>query len=87
LNELEALLRDAPFLFGDRFSYADAAIAPFVRQFASTDREWFNQRNSPHLLAWLERFLASDSFLLCMKKYKQWYSGNRPVFFPEQVLD
>jgi UPF0176 protein len=87
LNELEALLSHAPFLFGDRFSYADAAIAPFVRQFASTDRDWFNQRNSPHLLAWLERFLASDSFLLCMKKYKQWYSGNRPVFFPEQVLD
>jgi UPF0176 protein len=87
LDELEALLRNSSFLFSEQFSYADAAIAPFIRQFASTDREWFNQRNSPKLLAWLDRFLDSDSFLLCMKKYKQWYSGDRPVLFPEQVLD
>ena len=47
---------------------ADVALAPFVRQFAHVDREWFAQAPLPHLNGWLERFLASDLFASVMAK-------------------
>jgi UPF0176 protein len=87
LEELESILRKSKFLSGSKFGYADAAIAPFIRQFASADREWFDQCERPHLLAWLNDFLADDRFRRCMKKYKQWYSGDSPTLFPDNDLD
>jgi glutathione S-transferase len=87
LDELEALLSTTPYLFGESFGTADAAIAPFIRQFASADRDWFDQRNSPKLQAWLDRFLSSPAFVQCMKKHKQWHSGDKPIGFPEQNLN
>jgi len=72
LLELELRLARARCLFGERFSLGDAAIAPFVRQFANTDRAWFDSQPWPHLLAWLEEFLASTRFANIMAKYPPW---------------
>ena len=68
LQRLEALLKQTPFLAGHTLSLADVALAPFVRQFAHVDREWFEQTPYPHLNAWLERFLASELFNSVMAK-------------------
>ena len=68
LQHLEDLLGHAPYLAGDRLSLADVALAPFVRQFAHVDREWFEQAPYPHLRVWLERFLASALFTSVMAK-------------------
>jgi UPF0176 protein len=87
LEELEAVLKNSKFLSGSTFGYADAAIAPFIRQFASTDRQWFDQCDRPHLIAWLNDFLEDERFRQCMKKYKQWYSGDQPILFPDNGLD
>ena len=68
LLRLETLLSHSPYLAGDTLSLADVALAPFVRQFAHVDRDWFTQAPYPHLRAWLERFLASALFTSVMGK-------------------
>lgn len=68
LLRLETLLSHSPYLAGDSLSLADVALAPFVRQFAHVDRDWFTQAPYPHLRAWLERFLASELFTSVMGK-------------------
>ena len=68
LQRLEDLLAHTPYLAGPALSLVDVALAPFVRQFAHVDREWFAQAPLPHLNAWLERFLASELFGSVMKK-------------------
>jgi glutathione S-transferase len=68
LQRLEMMLEQTPYLAGDTLSLADIALAPFVRQFAHVDRDWFEQAPYPHLNAWLERFLASELFNAVMAK-------------------
>ena len=79
LNILEHRLVTAPCLFGARLSLADFAIAPFIRQFANTDRGWFDTTPYPALRKWLDDFLHSDIFLAVMRKYPTWNPGDPPV--------
>ncbi len=51
-----------------RASLADAAIFPFVRQFAAVDQKWFDTQPLPAVQAWLARWLASELFVAIMKK-------------------
>lgn len=82
LQELEERLSNHPFLMGDTLSLADAAIAPFVRQFAHVDLEWFNQQPLPNLQSWLHNFTESDAFTAIMKKLSPWESGTQGESFP-----
>ena len=72
LTGLDARLAGSTFLCGEAMSLADAAIFPFVRQFAHTDRDWFAAQALPHLQAWLAAHLASPIFLAIMQKYPVW---------------
>jgi glutathione S-transferase len=67
---------------GENWTWVDAAIAPFIRQFARTDRQWFDQQAWPFLNQWLERFEESPEFKSMMHKYKVWHHDARPVAFP-----
>ncbi len=82
LFQLESQLATTLFLFGDRLTVADAAIAPFVRQFAHTDRDWFESQPWPRLQAWLQRWAQSALFERIMGKYPPWVAGQAPVLFP-----
>ena len=68
LRRLEALLAQRDYLLAEHLSLADVALAPFVRQFAHVDREWFAGAPYPRLQQWLERFLASALFTGVMAK-------------------
>lgn len=68
LRKLDDLLEGRDYLLTDHPSLADAALMPFVRQFAHVDREWFAQTPYRRLQAWLQRFLESDLFTSIMKK-------------------
>ena len=68
LQRLEDVLARSAYLAGPALSLADVALAPFVRQIAHVDRDWFEQAPYPRLNAWLERFLASELFSSVMKK-------------------
>mgnify|MGYP003639695717 CR=1 FL=1 len=72
LAALNARLEGQAQLFGEAMSLADAAIFPFVRQFAHTDRDWFADQPLPHLQAWLDAHLASPRFGEIMKKHPLW---------------
>ncbi len=83
LMTLETRLASQLWLFGGQIALADVAIAPFVRQFANTDRAWFDAQPCPALHDWLNRFLESELFTSVMKKYKPWASGQPTVLFPD----
>lgn len=82
LEKLNARLDGQAQLFGNRVSHADIAIFPFIRQFANTDRTWFDALNLPHLQAWLEGHLESARFKQIMPKYAQWKTGDEEPVFP-----
>lgn len=84
LNALDARLRQHPYLFGRRSALADMAIVPFVRQFAQTDLDWFNQQPWPALHGWLQGITDSPIFISIMTKQTKWIPGNTRVYFPEQ---
>ncbi|MCM2380234.1 glutathione S-transferase [Pseudomonas marginalis] len=68
LQKLEGLLTGHAYLLADQPSLADMALAPFVRQFAHVDRDWFAAAPYPRLQQWLERFLQSPLFVGVMAK-------------------
>jgi len=82
LGRLNAQLSATKYLFGNNVALADMAIAPFVRQFAHTDRAWFNEQPWPGLQAWLAGFTESQIYSSVMQKYPPWESGNAGVVFP-----
>ncbi len=82
LEKLDAQLDGHANLFGDRVSFADIAIFPFIRQFANTDRTWFDALPIPALQAWLVTHLESELFQSVMPKFAQWKTGDEEVAFP-----
>jgi len=82
LGRLNAHLSATKYLFGNNVALADMAIAPFVRQFAHTDRAWFNQQPWSGLQAWLAWFTESQIYSSVMQKYPKWESGSAGVVFP-----
>lgn len=82
LRSLEDRLTTTPYLCGETMSLTDAAILPFVRQFASIDRDWFNAQPLPHVRHWLDRLVASDPFHAAMVRLKPWRAGDPDTLFP-----
>jgi len=82
LRGLDERLSKSVWLCGANASFADYAILPFIRQFANTDRAWFDAQDWSHLRAWLERFLASHRFKSVMEKYPRWSTGDPEPIFP-----
>ena len=68
----QQVLQQQAFLAGDRWGLADACLAPFVRQFARTDRAWFDAQPWPQLQAWLTAFENSEAFVAVMHKHPLW---------------
>ncbi|MEG3167072.1 glutathione S-transferase [Sphingomonas sp. LB3N6] len=84
LRELDTRLAGPVALGGDRLSIADLAILPFVRQFAETDRRYFDALPLVDLQRWLADFLASALFERAMAKFAPWQPEDPPVMFPAQ---
>ena len=76
------VLEGQRYLHGESASLADMALAPFVRQYANTDREWFDSNASPALQRWLNSILESELFAAIMQKYRQWRSPDVGELFP-----
>lgn len=75
LRNLEQRLANWRYLCGDRRGLADIAIFPFVRQFANTDRAWFDAQDIPALQQWLARLTGSELFVAIMTKHEPWTSA------------
>lgn len=72
LQKLETRLSVTPYLLGEKMSIADAALLPFVRQFAAVDAAWFARAPYPKLRDWLDSFTRSELFVQVMQKFPVW---------------
>lgn len=79
--KLNEKLEGQRYLFGEKFSWADGAILPFIRQYAHVDKEWFWDQNWSNVTKWLDDFLTSDRFVAIMNKYQKWEKGAEPTYF------
>ena len=82
LRALDARIARHGALVGDRPGLADMAIFPFVRQFAATDRGYFDGLRLPALRGWLDRLAESPFFATVMRRQPAWREGDAPVVFP-----
>ncbi len=83
LRPLEARLQASPYLCGDLMGLTDAALMPFVRQYAQTDRAWFDALPLPGLQAWLARLTGSSLFEAAMVRLAPWRAGYAQILFPQ----
>ncbi len=78
LANLESLLKQQRYLFNSSIGIFDAAILPFVRQFAHVDIDWFAAQPLPSVQAWLSAFENSTDFKRAMTVYPAW-ADNAPI--------
>ncbi|MEO1169863.1 MAG: glutathione S-transferase [Pseudomonadota bacterium] len=83
LSELDGRLVGQGNLLRDERSFADIALFPFIRQFAATDRDWFDAQPWPALRAWLDRHIGSALFKSVMGKFGPWSPGDPETRWPE----
>lgn len=82
LHTLDQQLARQDFLAGVAFGFEDAAIAPFIRQCAFVDKNWFDQMPWPNLQRWLTDFLNSTLFNGVMQKHPRWQPDQIVTNFP-----
>ncbi|MBM3345845.1 MAG: glutathione S-transferase [Betaproteobacteria bacterium] len=70
LADLDDRLSRHACLLGESPNIADAAIVPFVRQFAMVDAAWFAATPWRALARWLDGWLASPRFMAVMQKQR-----------------
>jgi len=81
LGQLEERLTSHAGLCGEQRMLTDMAIMPFVRQFAATDRTWFNMQKLPHMHKWLTQHEDSLLFRDIMVRLQPWKTGDSPIYF------
>jgi len=72
LWQINAHFQKNDFLNGHHWGLTDAALAPFVRQYAHVDPTWFSAQGWAALRLWLENFENSTGFLKAMQKVALW---------------
>jgi glutathione S-transferase len=87
LRVLDVRLSTRGQLCGATRGLTDAAVMPFIRQFAAVDREFFAALPFPHVQRWLADHLASPLFAIVMARVDPWSPdegsiGNAGTFRP-----
>ena len=68
IETLEEMLNLNKYLLIDRVSFADIAIFPFIRQFASVDMDFFTGLKFRRVQEWLSDLTSSELFMNAMIK-------------------
>ena len=83
LVNLEKIVHDGNWIFGENINKLDISILPFIRQFRIADPTWFDsQEDIKKLQNVLNKFLESNLFKDIMYVYDVWKKDSEPVFFP-----
>ena len=83
LVNLEKIVHDSNWIFGDDISKLDISIFPFIRQFRIANPEWFDsQEDINKIKKMLMSFLESALFKDIMHVYDVWQVNSEPVYFP-----
>ena len=83
LIDLEKIVPESNWIFGEDINKLDISILPFIRQFRIADTAWFDSReNIKKLQNVLNNLLESKLFEDVMYVYDVWKKDSEPVFFP-----
>ena len=82
LMNLDDRLAAQANLCGEGMTLADAALLPFVRQYAQVDPAWFAGHPLPNLKGWLDRHLSSPLFDRISVRVQPWSEGDPPHTWP-----
>mgnify|MGYP002132307397 CR=1 FL=1 len=72
LDPMDNMLRSSTHLLGNKISWVDVAIFPFIRQFAAVNPQRFEDLPFTSLKKWLNQHLESDLFNSVMDKHPAW---------------
>ena len=72
LEPMESTLGSSQYLLGNRMTWVDVAIFPFIRQFSMVDQQKFEQLPFPQVQKWLRRQIESELFISVMDKRPTW---------------
>jgi glutathione S-transferase len=72
LLPMEQSLQGSQYLMGDKMTWVDIAIFPFIRQFSMVDAKQFEQLPIPATKQWLAQHLQSELFHSVMSKHPVW---------------
>ena len=81
ISNLEALLTDQAYFFGETPSLADFAVMPFVSQFVRVEKKWFVQSEYQNVGRWLRAHLESKLYTQVMKQYPLWNETKQDCLF------
>ncbi len=71
----QRVVRTGGGLVEPQLRLADAAMFPFVRQFAGVEPQWWASAPYPALRQWLNRWTASTRYLAAMLRVPRWQPG------------
>jgi len=72
LDPMDNLLQSKTYLLGNKISWVDVAIFPFIRQFAAVNPQRFEDLPFTSLKKWLNQHLESELFNSIMNKHPVW---------------
>ena len=72
LLPMEKSLQNSQYLLGEKMTWVDIAIFPFIRQFSMVDLKKFDDLPIPAVKKWLAQLLESELFHSVMYKYPVW---------------
>ena len=72
LRPMEAALELNTYLLGNKLSWVDVAIFPFIRQFSMSDQKNFEALPFNRLQGWLGQLIESELFNSVMHKHPVW---------------
>lgn len=81
ISNLETLLTDQAYFFGETPSLADFAVMPFVSQFVRVEKKWFVQSEYQNVGRWLRAHLESKLYTQVMKQYPLWNETKQDCLF------
>jgi glutathione S-transferase len=76
LDVLEAALQEQTHLMGNKMTWVDIAIFPFIRQFSMVNTQQFSALPLPATQHWLQQLVESQLFEAVMAKYPTWRDGD-----------
>lgn len=72
LKPMETALQSSQYLLGNKISWVDVAIFPFIRQFAGVDPQRFGDLPFTSVKKWLNHLNSSELFNSVMHKHPTW---------------
>ena len=72
LKPMELALESSQYLLGNKMTWVDVAIFPFIRQFSMVDQKKFEELPFPQIKKWLNEQIESELFVTVMGKHPTW---------------